>query len=287
MSAFNSTNVDAGLLDPTVVQSANRTLHGDINEDGVTNNSDCKVCHYNTTGMGQGYTVKLVVDTTTPAADLQNVSKYNTFYCTMCHFVNTTSTGVVKDEPADSVLGLIPSNAPKVNMHTPYATTRKYSDIGVNVRRPDRTYATFMGGRTPVCESCHNNSVYYYNASDSLVKRVAHYGKYYNLTTIGSLDQNTTRCAECHRGDANTLAPERSLWGVNDSEGPAGGFLGPGNPSGFDMFKTSNPASRNYCWTCHIAKNAPKTSSQAIDPPATNFHAAEIDSFMWNCQSCH
>jgi hypothetical protein len=283
ISAFNSTTVDRG-QNPTK-KSANRTLHGDINEDGISNNSDCKTCHYNTTGMGGGFVVNVYMGT--GSADPNNVSEANTYYCSVCHLVNTTLSGTVLPDINVTNVG----DPPKVNMHTQYATVRKYSDIGLSFDG----YAYFKGNKTPVCEICHNNSINLYNSSDSVLKRVAHYGKYTNLTTIGTSDQNTTNCDECHRGESaigpsTTTSAERFNWGVNDSEGLSGGYvsLDAGNSgTGHDMFRTSNTAERNYCWSCHIAKNAKKIPSEAIEMPGSNFHNAEIDNFMWNCDSCH
>jgi nitrate reductase cytochrome c-type subunit len=301
VSAFNSTNVDVD-LNPTSVQSANRTLHGDINEDGVTNNSDCILCHYNTTGMGGGYIARLLVNTNVSTADATNVSKFNTYYCTMCHYTNTTTDTADPNYgqvvPTNNVTNV--GNPPKVNMHTPYEAARIYTDFTTEINpysgKVYKGKATFQGGRTPACENCHNNSVFYTNSTgvgggDSLIKTVVHYGKYYNLTTLGSLDQNTTRCAECHRGDANTIDAERLIWGINDSDGRTGGYVSPdgGNAgTGFDMFQTSDPTDIQYCWTCHIAKNYDKLD--AIGPsesPTTHFHAPEVDRFMPNCWTCH
>jgi hypothetical protein len=309
VSAFNSTNVDAG-LNPTSVQSRNRTLHGDINEDGVTNSSDCQLCHYNTTGMGGGYVVNLLVNTNVSTADATNVSKFNTYYCTMCHFTNTTTDSSDPNYgrviPTNNVTNV--GNPPKVNMHTPYEAARIYTDFTTEINPYSGvTYkgkATFLAGRTPTCESCHNNSVFYTNAtgiggSDSLIKTVVHYGKYYNLTTIGTGDYNTTRCGQCHRGQDGTFVAgrsstdeaERLSWGINDSDGRTGGYLSDndGNAgTGFDMFRTVNPNERNYCWTCHIAFNYDQldTDNPPFESPSL-FHAPEIDKFMPNCWTCH
>jgi hypothetical protein len=283
VSAWNSTGVDPG-QNPTK-KSENRTLHGDINEDGVSNNSDCQICHYNVTGMGGGYVVRLYNGT--GSADPNNVSEANTYYCSVCHFVNTTSTGTVLADSNVTNVG----DPPKVNMHTPYSTVRTYSDLGLSFNG----FAYFQPGRTPVCESCHLNSIFYSNASDSDLKTVVHYGKYTNLTTLGTSDQNTTNCDECHRGEAavgpsTTNSSERLTWGVNDSEGRSGGYLSgdAGNTAtGFDMFRTSDTTSRNYCWSCHLAQNENKIPSDPIEPPGSHFHSPQIDNFMWNCQSCH
>jgi hypothetical protein len=275
LSAFNRTDVDVGQNIGKL--SENRTLHGDINQDGVSNNSDCQVCHYNITGMGIGFTVKLLVSDT--AANAGNSNIYNTYYCSVCHYENTTY---------DDALNVISTPA-----DYPYNVT----DIGDAPKYTETWPAFFNGNRTPDCETCHNNSVVYYNSSDSVLKRAAHYGKYTNLTTIGVSDENTTQCAQCHRGEnapggagVLTTGAERLTWGVDDSLGKDGGYLSSndGNAgTGFDMFGTSTPSARNYCYACHLVQNAEKTVFDSIDQPQSHFHSAEVTLQAWNCNTCH
>jgi hypothetical protein len=292
VSAWNRTDVDVGQNIGKL--SENQTLHGDINNDSTSNDSDCKYCHYNTTGMGNGYTVKLLVSDT--AANAGNDSLYNTYYCSVCHFVNTSyddPTNVITS-PADYPYNVTNiGSPPKVYTHTPYSSYRNYSDVGTFSPTYSATWpAYFTENRTPVCEICHNNSNVYINTSDSVLKRVAHYGKYTNLTTLGVSDENTTSCAQCHREGAGvtTNQSERLTWGVDDDLGRASGYLNPnkGNlGTGFDMFGTGITTERNYCWSCHIVQNVEKTESDSIEAPQVNFHTAEVTYFMWNCNSCH
>jgi nitrate reductase cytochrome c-type subunit len=178
-------------------------------------------------------------------------------------------------------------------MHTPYSSTRYYSEVGTFTPTYSATWpAFFTGGRTPTCETCHNNSIEYYGSGDSVLKTAVHYGKYTNLTTIGVSDENTTSCAQCHREGTGitTTQSERLTWGVDDNLGKSGGYLNPnkGNlGTGFDMFGTGITTERNYCWGCHIVQNVEKTPAQSIDPPQFNFHNAEVTGFNWNCNSCH
>jgi hypothetical protein len=297
VSAFNRTDVDVG--ENIGKLSENRTLHGDINDDAISNDSDCKYCHYNTTGMGEGFTVKLLVSDS--AANAGNVSMYNTYYCSVCHFVNTSYNDGTNEitNPSDYPYNVTDvGTPPEVLMHTPYSAYRNYSDVGTFTPTYTASLpAYFTGGRTPNCETCHNNSIVYFNASDSVLKRAAHYGKYTNLTTLGVSDENTTSCAQCHRGEdapggagVTTTGAERLGWGVDDALGRSGGYLSSndGNAgTGFDMFGTSTSSDRNYCYACHLVQNVEKTKSDSIDPPQVNFHFAEVTYFMWNCDSCH
>jgi hypothetical protein len=183
-------------------------------------------------------------------------------------------------------------------MHTPYSSTRYYSEVGTFTPTYSATWpAFFTGGRTPACETCHNNSIVYYGSGDSVLKTTVHYGKYTNLTTIGVSDENTTSCVQCHRASdapggvgVTSTQGERLTWGIDDNLGKSGGYLSSnrGNDgTGFDMFGTSLSTSRNYCWSCHIAQNVEKTPGQSIDGVQANFHSAEVTGFMWNCDSCH
>lgn len=297
---FNRSDVDVG--QNIGKKSENRTLHGDINNDGVTNNSDCQVCHYNFSDMGYGYSVKLLVSDT--AENAGNASMYNTYYCSVCHFANRSynrATGVASIPPNYPYNITEVGDAPKISMHTPYDGARSYSDLGI-FQDPNgydiSSFPTlFEGGRTPACEVCHNNSLVYYDPSDSVLKRAVHYGKYTNLTTIGVSDQNTTSCVQCHRGEdapggtgVTTTQAERLSWGIDDNLGRDGGYVSSnrGNDAtGFDMFGTSTPSERYYCYTCHILRNVQKTKVQSIDPLQSNFHSAEVTKFMWNCYTCH
>jgi len=289
VSAFNSTSVDPGLNDPATVQSADRTLHGDINEDGTTTNDDCRVCHYNTTGMGAEYQALLYRGyNPNSGVDPTNVSSANTYYCTICHVVNTTTDymdpnyGNVESHWPYNVTPV--GNPPRIYRHVPMDSVLLYMYIDPSLSQP--YYEAEFTNRTPACEFCHNNSIYYYNGSDSTIKTVVHYGKYRELNTIGTPDSNTTRCDVCHRSDgASDGAAERAKWGIFGYSKKVDGFVGPVPPGDVDM-GNPYPGTLLYCWTCHVVTNFDKSVSDPKEHPL-NFHAKEVTNFMDNCNLCH
>jgi nitrate/TMAO reductase-like tetraheme cytochrome c subunit len=172
-------NITVGHIDVAAFNSTvNKTLHGDINKDGVrSNNSDCMLCHYNLAGMGIGW----------------EVNSSTTRNCTGCHFYGEVS------------------QAPRIYGHTPeeYISSR-YIDYCSEDKKNTRW---FKPGKTAVCELCHNNSVAPSNDTDltSAMSNVSHYG---TNTTLKPGGFNTTKCTTCHKS-AEMTPSQRAAYGLD------------------------------------------------------------------------
>jgi len=265
----------------------------DILPETAHENESCIACHYNTTGMGGGFIVRLY-NGFNSGINANNGSQVNTYYCSVCHFTNWTRSGRSYVQVVSNVTSV--GAPPKIIAHTPYFGTEVVASLDGNVR------ATFAGGRTPACESCHNNSVAKWNVEPiSLLSGVSHYTTTDSLLIAGK--DSGDACDACHTNYGGLTPEERAKWGIGNSreegliccptpEQPElltmgwGGYL---SQSGVWL-------GNGICLICHSANTLGMSYSQWQDPTMLkaprSFHDGSItrNSITRNwypCASCH
>jgi hypothetical protein len=245
----------------------NKTLHGDINQDSTrSNNSDCMLCHYGLDGMGIGW----------------QVNSSTTRNCTWCHFYGNVSQAPRMYGHAPEFYGVVSMNAqvdpwtpPTVNTTNPPVVPW----VNYNTGLFNGTEVVFSGDNKlgyyksmgESCTLCHNNSVAPSNDTDlvNATSNVSHYGTNASLKIS---DGNTTKCIYCHKNQAQGGYVDHA------TEGPKWGLQ-----SGAAVVMGDNDED---CWECHLATNVNLNPGDTVNPP-TDFHKADITTFMWNCQRCH
>ncbi len=219
-------------------------LHARVNTtDGGLNDSDCKTCHFNTTGMGTGYQVQQGVNVYTcldchvegnySAPVISNhrpagISIKTTTYCSTCHnnsinkfaySVNAsvghygTNASLIKptvNSTPSPAFGFVDSaeaeayNQPCKNCHNPY--NQNYG-TSVNITRGHTSNAT--------CDQCHVNTAARDLHNNSLRMPTSFYcsechktyADQFNAPNLTGTDHSGYTCSSvqnCHGGDGNS-----------------------------------------------------------------------------------